>query len=163
VTGDLLLLSGLMFRLDSAKPAATILWPEHRTGSKMVLSTTSIPVIQGGHVFSGKSNGHLVCLDARTGKPVWDTDKVTGKAQGATIHLTPNGGTFLIFTDQGNLIRARLSADGYKELSRTHLVDPTYRFAGRNLVWPPPAYANGHIFVHNGAELVCASLAADGK
>jgi hypothetical protein len=56
------------------------------------------------------------------------------------------------------LIRARLSAEGYTELNRVHLVDPVYPFAGRNLVWPPPAYANGHIFVHTGEELVCASL-----
>lgn len=119
--------------------------------------------MQDGYVYSAKTNGHLVCLEARTGKQIWDTDKITGKGQGATIHLTPNGGTFLIFTDQGNLIRAKLSAEGYTELSRIHLVDPTFPFAGRNLVWPPPAYANGHIFIHNGSELVCASLTADGR
>ena len=163
VSGDLLLLSGLMFQLDPAKPAVTTLWPEHRTESKVVLSNTSIPVLKDGYVYSAKTNGHFVCLEARTGKQIWDTDKVTGKGQGATIHLTPNGGTFLIFSDQGNLIRAKLSAEGYTELSRIHLVDPTFPFAGRNLIWPPPSYANGHIFIHNDEELVCASLAADGK
>ena len=163
LNGDLLLLSGLMFQLDPAKPAATVLWPDHKSAAKSVLSNTSIPVLHDGHVYSGKTNGHFVCLEARTGKQVWDTDKVTGKGQGATMQLTPNGGTFLIFTDQGNLIRAKLSAEGYTELSRTHLVDPTLPFAGRKLIWPPPAYANAHIFVHNEEELVCASLAANGR
>jgi len=159
-TGDRLLLSGLMFQLDPAKPAATVLWPERKIGSKVVLSSCSIPAVKDGRVYSGKTSGQLVCLDAATGKEIWITDKVTGKGQGATIHITPNGGTFLLFTDQGNLIRAKLSPEGYGELSRVHLADPVQIFAGRKLIWPPPAYANGRIFIHNGGELLCASLEA---
>jgi hypothetical protein len=34
-------------------------------------------------------------------------------------------------------------------------------FAGRNVAWSPPAYANRHIFARNGNELVCASLSAN--
>jgi outer membrane protein assembly factor BamB len=160
LSGDRLLLSGLMFQLDSTKPAATVLWPENRVPTKVVLSSTSIPIIQGDCVYTGKSSGQLVCLDLQTGKEIWSTDKVTSRGNGATIHLTPNGDTVLMFTDQGNLIRARLSREGYQELSRVHVIDPTYTFAGRKLIWPPPAYANGHIFVHNDEELICASLEA---
>jgi outer membrane protein assembly factor BamB len=156
--GDKLLVSGLMFQLESAKPAATVLWPESRSAPKVVLSACSISLLQDGCVFSGKTNGHLVCLDGGDGKTLWDTDQVTGKGQGATIHLTPNGDSALIFTDQGNLIRARLTREGYQQLSRVHVVDPVQPFAGHKIIWPPPAYANGHIFIHNGSELVCASL-----
>ncbi len=157
--GDLLLLSGLMFQLDPAKPAAFVLWPERITGTKRILSQTSIPIMLGDHVFSGKMPGKLVCLEARTGNQVWETDKVTVKSSGATIHLTPNGDSVLIFTDEGNLIRARLTPQGYEELSRAHVIEPTTPFGGRKVVWPPPAYANRHIFVRNDEELVCASLA----
>ena len=158
--GDRLLLSGLMFQLDPAKPAASVLWPERKIAPKVVLSSCSIPITKDGHVYSGKTSGQLICLDAGTGKEIWSTDKVTSKGSGAAIHITPNGDSFLLFTDQGNLIRARLSPKGYEELSRVRLVDPTYPFAGRNVVWPPPAYANGHILVHNGGELIRASLEA---
>jgi hypothetical protein len=61
---------------------------------------------------------------------------------------------------QGNLIRARLSEKGYEEMSRVHLIDPTYSFFGRKVTWAPPAYANCHIFVRNDDELICASLEA---
>lgn len=159
--GDLLLISGLMFQLDPAKPAASVLWPETITGTKRILSQTSIPMILGDHVFSGKMPGKLVCLEARTGKQVWETDKVTNKSMGATLQLTPNGDSVLIFTDEGNLIRARLTPQSYEELSRVHVIDPTYPFAGRKVVWPPPAYANQHIFVRNDEEMVCASLATN--
>ena len=37
---------------------------------------------------------------------------------------------------------------------------PVYPFAGRNVAWAPPAYANGHVFARSEQELVCASLAA---
>lgn len=158
---DLLLFSGMMLQLDHAKPAAKVLWPVKLTGTQRILSQSSIPIILGDHVFSGKQpGGKLVCLDSRTGKQVWETDKVTNKSQGSTIHLTPSGDSVLIFTDEGNLIRARLTPSGYDEISRVHVIDPQYTFAGRKVVWPPPAYVNQHIFVRNEMELICASLAA---
>lgn len=156
--GRRLLVSGLMLELDAERPGATVLWPESKSATKVVLSPCSNPIIEGDHVYAGKASGQLVCLEAKSGRQLWTTDKVTSRQQGATIHLTPQGGTCLVFTDQGNLIRARLSPKGYEELSRVHVVNPTYPFAGRNVVWPPPAYAGRHIFIHNGDELVCASL-----
>src|SRR6185295_18140945 len=113
--------------------------------SLRVLSHTCMPLIQGDHVFSGKMGGRMVCLEARTGKQVWETDKVTGLANAATIHLTPNGDSVLIFTDQGNLIRARLDGEGYHEFSRVRLIEPTYQFGDRKVVWAPRAFANRHL------------------
>ena len=159
--GDRLLLSGLMFQLDHHKPAASVLWPETKALSARVLSHVSMPLILGDHVFAGRSSGQLICLDARTGKLVWETDKVTALKHCATIHLTRNGDSVLLFTDQGSLIRARLTSAGYEELSRVHLLDPTYFFSGRKLVWAPPAFANRHVFARNDQKLVCASLAEE--
>ncbi|MES2598342.1 MAG: PQQ-binding-like beta-propeller repeat protein [Verrucomicrobiota bacterium] len=160
---DLLLFSGMMLQLDAAKPTMKVLWPTKLTGTQRILSQSSIPIILGDHVFSGKMpGGKLVCLEALTGKQVWETDKVTNKSMGSTIHLTPNGDSVLIFTDEGNLIRARLTPQGYEELSRVHVIDPVYTFSGRKVVWPPPAYANQHIFVRDEAEMICASLEVPG-
>jgi outer membrane protein assembly factor BamB len=62
-------------------------------------------------------------------------------------------------SDQGNLIRARLDGQGYHELSRVRLIEPTYLFGGRKIVWAPLAFANRRVFARNDKELVCASLA----
>ncbi len=160
---DGLLLAGfIMFRLSTDKPEATVLWPEANTSyTRRILSQTSIPLIRDDLVFTDKSYGHLVCLDALTGKSAWQNDEITDKKNGATQQLFPNGDTTVIFTNEGNLIRARLSADGYKELSRVHLIEPTYPFAGRKVVWPLPAFANRHVFARNNYELICASLEAE--
>jgi hypothetical protein len=56
------------------------------------------------------------------------------------------------------LIRAQLSPKGYREISRAHLIDPTWPFAERKYVYAPLAFANRHVFVRNEGEVVCASL-----
>ena len=85
---------------------------------------------------------------------------MTGDERYGAIHLIPNGDSVLLYTDQGNLIRARLDRAGYHELSRVQLVEPTFLVRGRKVVWAPPAFANGHVFARNAKELICASLAA---
>lgn len=158
--GDLLLIGGCMFKLEPTRPAATLLWPASPSKSRQVLSNTSSPLLLGDHVYSARSSGKLVCLDAAAGRELWAASNVTDAKSGASIHLTPNGDSTLLFTNQGDLIRARLTPQGYQELSRAHLIDPGFPFGGRNVVWPPPAYANRHVFARNGKELLCASLAS---
>jgi outer membrane protein assembly factor BamB len=158
---NLLLLSGLMLELRVEEPLATTLWPTSRAVSRRVLSNTSTPLLRGDHLYSAKSSGELVCLEARTGQQLWETDKVTGLKSGASIHLTANGDSVFLFTDEGVLIRARLTPQGYQELSRARLLEPTVPFGGKMLAWVAPAYANRHVFARSDRELVCASLAAN--
>jgi outer membrane protein assembly factor BamB len=156
---DRLLIGGLMLQLDPDKPAAKVLWPDAKAPSRRIFSHTSTALFRGDHLFSAKSSGELICLEAATGKQVWESDKVTDLKNGASIHLTPNGDSVLLYTNKGELIRAQLTAQGYKEISRALVLEPTFPFAGRKVAWSPPAYANRHIFARNGKELICASLA----
>ncbi len=155
-----LLISGLMFELNADAPTAKVLWPDSMAPSKRLLSNTSSPLLQGDYVYSAKSSGELVCLEASTGKQLWGTTNVTEPKFGASIHLTPNGDVTFLFTDEGNLIIARLAPDGYHELSRVHLLKPTSDLMKRKLAWVPPVYVNRCIFARNDEELICASLAA---
>jgi len=155
-----LLISGLMLELDAHQPSAKVLWPESKTFSKRILSNTSTPLLQGGYVYSAKSSGELVCLDAATGNQIWHTNTVTGLTTGASIHLTANRDRVFLFTDQGDLILAQLTPQGYDEISRARLLAPTSPFVSKKFAWTPPSYANRHVFARNDEELVCASLAA---
>jgi outer membrane protein assembly factor BamB len=155
-----LLISGSMLELDTRTPTARVLWPETMAPSKRILSNTSTPMVRGDHVYSAKSNGELVCLEAATGQQVWGTTNVTELKTGASIHLTPNGDATFLFTDEGNLILARLAPGGYREISRVHLLEPTSILGSRKFAWVPPVYANRCIFARNDKELICASLAA---
>ncbi len=155
-----LLIGGLMMELNAHHPAATVLWPETRAISKRILSNTSTALLRGDYVFSAKSNGELVCLEAGTGKQVWEANTVTEMKNGASIHITPSGDGVFLFTNQGNLILAQLTPQGYREISRAHLLEPTSPFGERKCAWTPPAFANRHVFARNDKELVCATLAA---
>lgn len=155
-----LLISGLMLELDDTKPAAKVLWPDTLAPAKRLLSNTSTPLLQGDYVYSAKSNGEFVCLEAATGKQVWGTTNVTGLKFGASIQLTPNGDAAFLFTDEGNLIIARLTPDGYREIGRAHQLASTSNLGSHQFAWVPPAFANRCLFARNDEELICVLLAA---
>ncbi len=156
--GNRLLVSGLMMELSEDVPAARFLWPENRVPTKRLLSNTSNPLFLGEYIYSARSSGELVCLGAATGRQVWSTNSVTALKNGASINITPQGGGYFLFTDEGNLIRAGLSPTGYREISRCHLIDPTWPFAGAKYVYAPPAFADGRVIARSEGEVVCASL-----
>jgi outer membrane protein assembly factor BamB len=159
---DRLLVGGLMFQLNGDKPAARVLWPQSKAPSRRIFSHTSTALFRGDHLFTARSSGELICADAATGKQVWESAKVTDLKNGASIQLTQNGDSVLLYTDRGQLIRARLSTEGYHEISRVALLEPTFSFAGRKVAWAAPAFANRRVFARSGKELICASLAACG-
>jgi len=158
--GDLLLVNGVMFRLASEKPGATVLWPDGRPPSKQTVSETSTATMQGEHVFICNIAGELVCVDTKSGNLVWTAKQPTAPKSGASLHITPNGNSALLFNDQGELIRAELTATGYKEISRSPLLKPTFPFGEPRKAWVAPAYADGHVFARSDEELVCACLLA---
>lgn len=132
-----LLISGFMLRLDDGAAKPSVIWPQNAAATKRVLSNTSTPLLMNGHVYAARTTGELVCLDAATGKEIWQTNTVTDLKNGAAIHLTQNGDSTLLFTNEGKLIRGRLSSAGYEEISRAHVIDATTPYNGRNVVWPP--------------------------
>lgn len=148
----------IMLKLDADKPAASVLW---KTEARPT-TTFSTPLFQDErHFYAIEGDGSLCCLEAATGDQVWATRQPTSEKFG-TAHLTPNGDRVFLFNQKGHLILARLSPQGYQELGRSLLVEPTAGYRAANpITWAHPAYANKHVFARNDRELVCASLAAD--
>ena len=158
--GRRLLIGGLMLELDATRPAAHIRWPENLGITKRVLSNTSTALLTPEAVYSADGHGGLVGLDPDTGKELWRQKEVTDGKAGCSIQLTPNGSRVFLYTHQGDLLLAELSLQGYREISRTHLLDPVMLFGGRKVNWTPPIFADRCIVVRNEHEMVCASLAA---
>jgi outer membrane protein assembly factor BamB len=154
-----LLIGGLMMRLDPDRPAAETVWPRSRAESWRVLSNTSTAVLRDGYVYSARSFGEFVCLDAKTGEEIWSTDRVTDRKSGASVHATIVGEFALLYTDRGELIRTRLNPQGYQEVGRTRVLEPDVTFSGRKCAWAAPAFSNGCIYARTNKQLVCASLA----
>ena len=125
-------------------------------------SIISTPYLEGDYVYGVDSYGEFRCLDAKTGDRVWESLQPTPKSRWSTIHMVRNGERMWMFNERGELIIATLSPQGYEEISRAKLIEPTrVQLPQRGGVcWSHPAFANRHVFARNDEELVCASLAA---
>lgn len=157
----------LMLSLDKETPSARVLWKgksdsEVQTDALHAVVTT--PVIQGDYVYGLCSYGQFRCLKAATGERVWETQAATGeRARWASGQIVRHGDRYFINNDRGDLIIARLSPQGYEELSRTTLITPTTNPGNRRALevvnWSHPAYANRRVYARNDEEILCASLA----
>ncbi len=78
-----------------------------------------------------------------------------------TAFLVKSGDRFFITSETGHLIIARLSPQGYEEISRWKMLEPTGLVFGRDVLWSHPAFAGKCIFARNDKELICVSLAAE--
>jgi outer membrane protein assembly factor BamB len=156
----------LLLELDDRKPDAKLVWKgksESEITTDGLHALVSTPAIWGGCIYGICSYGQFRCLDLRTGNRIWETLEVTGeKARWASGFLVRNGERFFINNDRGELVMAKLSPEGYRQLGRTPLIKPTSRPGNRRELgavnWSHPAYANRHIFARNDEEILCASL-----
>ena len=163
-----------MLVLDKTAPGARVLWegvgesdPEYGFDFNTLNSVISTPVIDGAHVYGVDGHGVLRCLELETGRRVWETEALMGEsANWATAFFVRHEGRYFINTDTGDLVIAELSPDGYREISRTKLIEPTHpyvrrRQSGAAVNWSHPAYANSHVVARNDHEMVRLSLAQD--
>ena len=161
---------------------AEVVWKSKAKGEMPNLTTdlSSImctPWVDGDHIYGVCSYGQLRCIEAKTGKRVWETMQATrGKLTPAKVaaepepapterwslaFVVPQGDRYFLFNEQGDLIIAKLSPKGYEEIDRAHIIEPTNTMAGngRLVVWMHPAFADKCVFVRNDKELICYSLA----
>jgi outer membrane protein assembly factor BamB len=161
----------LMLRLDEKKPAATVMWrgqSDSEIQTEGLHSVNGTPIIVGDHVYGVCSYGQFRCLRAETGERVWESQELTKeRTRWASAFIVRHGERLFINNDRGELIIVAPGPEGYKEIDRTQLIKPTTAPTSRRalgaLNWSEPAYANRHIYARNDEEIICASLAADGK
>ncbi len=173
LAGDRLFVSAfydgsLMLQLADDRPTAQKLWQrrgENERNTDALHCLISTPFVDGDYIYGVCSYGQLRCLRADTGERLWQSLAATGATGSSTdrwanAFLVKHQDRFFLFNEQGDLIIARLTPNGYEELSRAHLLDPTGTAMRRKVVWSHPAFANRCVYVRNDREIICASLAA---
>ena len=154
---------GALLKLDDARPAAELVWRGRPTTA--IFCANSTPFLEDGMIYGCDiQTGALMCVRLDDGQRLWQTLKPTtgGKRRDryGTAFLVKHEDRFFLFNEKGDLILARLSPQGYEEISRFHVLEPTNRTFGRSVVWSHPAFADQCVFARNDEELVCVSLAA---
>jgi outer membrane protein assembly factor BamB len=155
----------LMMRLADDASTAELLWqgqshselPQNTDGLHSLMST---PALVDGHLYGVCSYGHLRCLDATSGERIWETLAATGEGRWWTAFLVRHADRFFLFNEQGELILAELSPEGYREIGRAPLIEPTAKAGRRTIVWSHPAFADRAVYVRNDRQIVSADLGA---
>ena len=159
----------IMLSLDDTKPDMTVRW---KSTSDSEIETDTLhavlasPIIRDGYIYGICTYGQLRCLRVETGERVWESQDLTQEfARWSTGFIVQNGDRFFINTDRGDLVIARFTPEGYDEIDRTFLIEPTTPPGNRRRLkyvnWSHPAYANKHIYARIDDEIIAISLAAE--
>ncbi len=81
-------------------------------------------------------------------------------ANSGTAFIIRQGDHYWLFTENGDLIKADLTPEGYKSSAAPTSLDPTNDAFGRPVVWCSPAFANKRMYVRNDKECIAVDLAA---
>ncbi len=153
-----------MLEVSSNPPGAKLLWQGDSNSERQTDGLHSImptPIFTESNIYGVCSYGQLRCLDAKTGDRVWETYEATGDDRWWNAFLIPNGDRVFICNEQGELIIARLTPEGYEEISRAQLIEPTRKVRRRMTIWSHPAFAMKSVFARNDKEIVRVNLAAE--
>jgi len=117
--------------------------------------------IRDGYIYGIDSYGEMRCLELETGDRIWENTSAVKIDRWANVHFIQNGDITWMFNEHGELIISRLSSEGFEEISRARLIEPTTKQLNRKgtgVTWTHPAFAGRHVYVRNDRELVCADL-----
>ena len=151
----------MLVKLGADYHTAEMVWQrkgesERQTDALHCVMNTA--VIMDGFIYGVDSYGELRCLELSTGNRVWESLSAVKKDRWANIHFIQHGSNTWMFNEHGELIITRLTPEGYEEISRTKIIEPTREQLPRGVTWSHPAFANRHVFIRNDEELRCIDL-----
>jgi len=153
-----------LIELSRTALTATEVW--HRKGinertTDALHCMISPPYFAGGFIYGIDSYGQMRCLDPKTGGRVWENLAAIPQGRWGTGFMVPEGDRTWIMTERGELVIARLTPQGYNEIDRTKLIEPTTPLKQREegtVLWSYPAFAGTQVFVRTDKELICVEL-----
>ena len=136
---------GIQFSASGAKE----LWK-----NQVLRSHMQAPIGIKGHVYGidgdgGDAKAKLKCIEAATGKVVWESP------QAETGVLAAADGKLIWVTGKGELIVVKADPSGYQEVARAQVA--------RGKIWSTPVLLNGRLYVRNWkGELLCLDVKGSG-
>ncbi len=138
-----------MLRLPSDKLAVEQVWRRQGRSERDTDALHSImatPLLKGAYLYGVDSYGELRCLLAENGDRIWEDKTATPPARWSNIHMVENGENIWMFNERGELLITRLSPQGFQEISRTKLLEPTKDQLNQRggVCWSHPAFCESH-------------------
>lgn len=165
VSGEYLYAGGysnksLLLRLAADKPAAEVVWRDRNPNA---ISPVNVqPFVEDGVLYGFDQKGVMRAIDLAAGEKLWETPQpVSDRPQNSgTAFIVLQGDRHWLFNDSGELVIGRISRDGFTEIDRAKVIEPSNSAFGREVVWSMPAFANRRAYIRNDHECICVDLEA---
>ncbi len=150
----------VMMKLTADKPGVEVLWQDE---NRLGLSPVNVqPIVIDQVVYGFNADGRLLAFKVPGGERLWETsqplsDRPLGSSTAFIVRLGQTD-RVLMFTELGDIVLGSLSPEGFEEIDRAHVIEPTGVAFGRRVVWSAPAYSDGRMYVRNDKELRCIKL-----
>lgn len=131
-------------RLDQTGTAAAPAWQQQWISRKLKPSFNDY-VVHQEQVY-GFDQNILACLDAKTGEQQWKR----GRYGFGQMLLFPASDHLLVLGEAGELVLVAADAKAHRELGKLSVIE--------GKTWNHPAWADGKLYVRNGAEIACVEL-----
>ena len=152
----------LLLKLDANAPGAQVVWRDQR---KKAISPVNVqPFLEDDFLYGFDQNGTLYGVELKTGRRVWATNEPLSSKRpvgSGTAFIVKQGERIWMFNELGEVIIAKMSPEGYTEVDRAKVIEPSNVAFGRRVVWSAPAWANKKVFVRNDSECIGIDLAAE--
>ncbi|NBO93368.1 MAG: hypothetical protein EBV06_13815 [Planctomycetia bacterium] len=111
----------------------------------------STPLVRGKHYYALDRFRGLKCIEASSGKVLWENEHVTPRDTNPHASLAWLGDTdrALILNTPGELLLVRLTPEKLIPLGKAKVIGKT---------WAHPAFAAGCVFARSDEEIVCVPL-----
>ncbi len=150
----------LLLKLTADKPGVEVV---ALNKLKHYISPVNVqPYTQDGVIYGVDSDGKLYAVEVPSGKRLWESEGpiAEGKKFGSgTAFLVRQADRVWMFNELGELVIAKVTKEGYTEIDRAKLMEPTSTAFGRKVVWCMPAFADKKMYVRNDKEMICVDLA----
>jgi len=130
---------------------ASEVWASTGTGS-VLRNEWQTPVLLDGYLYGFDNVGsagpvtHLTCVDAKTGKRVWQQARF-GKG-----NLIAADGKLFISTMKGDVVLVRATPESFQELGRGQYLETTRQ---------APSLSFGRLYLRDDADIVCLNVRAN--
>ena len=107
-----------MLRMKPDSMDVEVAWQrvgENERQTEALHSMISTPVVGENYIYGVDSYGELRCLEAGSGKRIWEDLSAVPKARWSNIHFVTNGDRVWMFNERGELI---LAAEHQEKFSR---------------------------------------------
>jgi outer membrane protein assembly factor BamB len=131
-------------RLEQTGTAAAPAWKQQWISRKLKPSYNDF-VIHQDHIY-GFDQNIVACVDAKSGEQRWKR----GRYGFGQMLLFPESNQLLVLSEAGELVLVAAEPAAHRELAKFPVI------AGKT--WNHPAWADGKLYVRNGAEIACVEL-----